>query len=135
MRTDCSRRPADRGWLLTAVLVVAGCSALHRIDVPSTLPNTHREQFLTLRWTLVRGDGTVRAVGLAESSGGSHWDATVALEGVDGQGLVVSRSSSAIRPGFSPGSTPFEVALVPKGVEAEFQLRIPWAQQYTRPGR
>lgn len=77
----------------------------------------------------------MRAVGMAEWSAGSQWDATVALEGVDGRGQVVSRGSSVVRPGFGPGPTAFEVALVPRGGETEFRLRVLRAQQYNRPGR
>jgi hypothetical protein len=123
------------GLFLAGALVAGGCAAPPRIEVPPALPNTTREQFLTLRWALVRGGGTVRAVGKAESSVASHWDATVALEGVDAQGRVVSRGSSVVRPGFGPGPTVFEVELVPSSGETDFRLRVIRAQQYTRPGR
>ena len=129
------RRPGRIGLLLVGVLVVGGCAPVARIEVPSTLPNTVREQFLTLRWAVAREGGTVRAEGVAESPAGGHWDATVALEGVDGQGRVVSRSASVVRPGFGPGPTAFEVELVPRGGETDFRLRVIRAQQYTRPGR
>ena len=129
------RRPGRIGLLLAGILVVGGCAPVARIEVPSTLPNTVREQFLTLRWALAREGGTVRAVGLAEAPAGGQWDATVALEGLDAQGRTVSRSSSAVRPGFGPGPTAFEVALAPRGGETEFRLRVLRAQQYSRPGR
>jgi hypothetical protein len=99
------------------------------------LPNTTRQQFLTLRWAFVRGERTARAVGTAESSGGNRWDAIVALEGVDGGGQVVSRSSSVIRPGFGAQPTAFEVELAPGGGEGEFRLRVVRAEQFSRPGR
>jgi hypothetical protein len=127
--------PRWAGLLLAGALVAGGCAAPSRIEVPPALPNTTREQFLTLRWALVRGGGMVRAVGQAESSVGGHWDATVALEGVDGQGRVASRGSSVVRPGFGPGATVFEVELVPSGGETDFRLRVIRAQQYARPGR
>ena len=129
------RRPGRIGLLLMGVLVVGGCAPVARIEVPSTLPNIVREQFLTLRWAVAREGGTVRAVGVAESPAGGHWDATVALEGLDAQGRTVSRSTGSIRPGFGVGPTHFEVALIPQGGETEFRLRVIRAQQYSRPGR
>jgi hypothetical protein len=134
-RARRGRRLGRGGAWLAAALVAAGCAALPRIEVPSALPNTIQEQSLTLRWALVRSDRTVRAVGLAGASGGGQWDATVALEGVDGQGRVASRGSSIVRPGFGPGPTAFEVELVPRGGETEFRLRVLRLHQYARPGR
>jgi hypothetical protein len=128
-----------RGWIrrfLVSALVAGGCAALPRIEVPPATPNTTVEQFLTLRWALVRDGGTVRAVGRAESSSaGGRWDATVALEGVDGRGLVVSRGVTIIRPGFGPGPTAFEAELAPKGGETEYRLHVVQLHEYTRPGR
>jgi hypothetical protein len=115
-------------------LVLGGCAELPRIPVPADLPNTTREQFLTLRWALVRESGQVQAIGQAEVSG-SNWDATVALEGLDAQGRVTSRGTRVLRPGFGPGPTPFQVELVPAGGETEFRLRVVQAQQFARPGR
>jgi hypothetical protein len=129
------RRPRRIGAILAGLLVAGGCASGARIAVPSALPNTAHEQFLTLRWALAREGGTVRAVGLAEAPAGGQWDATVVLEGVDGQGRILSRSTGAIRPGFGVGPTPFEIELIPRGGEAEFRLRMLRTQQYTRPGR
>ena len=123
-----------RGWLLAALLALGGCAGLPRLAVPPDLPNTTREQFLTLRWASVRESGRVLAIGQAEVSG-SNWDATVALEGVDAQGRVVSRGTHILRPGFGPGPTPFQVELVPAGGEADFRLRVVHAQQFARPSR
>jgi hypothetical protein len=120
--------------LLAAVLLASGCAAPARIEVPPELPNTVQEQRLILRWALVRGEGTVRAVGTAQSGGGVL-DATVALEGVDGQGRVVSRSTGTVRRGFGPGPTPFAVDLAPKGGETDFRLRVIRVQEITGPGR
>jgi hypothetical protein len=119
---------------LAAVLLASACAAPARIEVPPELPNTVRERLLTLRWALVRGEGTVRAVGMAHSAGALH-DATVALEGVDGQGRVVSRSTGTVRRGFGPGPTPFAVDLAPKGGETDFRLRVIRVQEITGPGR
>jgi hypothetical protein len=126
---------SPRFRLLAAVLLASGCAVPARIEVPPALPNTTQAQFLTLRWALVREETRVRAGGLAESAAGSRWDATVALEGVDGGGRVVSRSSSVIRPGFGAQPTAFEVELAPGGGEAEFRLRVVRAEQFSRPGR
>ena len=123
-----------QGWALAALLVMGGCAELPRIAVPPDLPNTTREQFLTLRWALVRESGRVQAIGQAEAAG-SNWEATVVLEGVDAQGRVVSRGSRVLRPGFGPGPTPFQVELVPAGGETDFRLRVVHAQQFARPGR
>ena len=120
--------------LLAAVLLASGCAAPARIEVPPELPNTTREQRLTLRWALVRGEGTVRAVGMAQSAG-SLYDATVALEGVDGQGHVVSRSTGSIRRGFGPGPSTFAVDLAPQGGETDFRLRVISVHEITGPGR
>jgi hypothetical protein len=120
--------------LLAAVLLVSGCAAPARIEVPPELPNTVQAQRLTLRWALVRGEGTVRAVGMAQSGGGVL-DATVALEGVNGQGHVVSRSTGSIRRGFGPGPTAFAVDLAPEGGETDFRLRVIRVHEVTRPGR
>ncbi len=38
-----------QGWVLAALLVLGGCAELPRIAFPPDLPNTTREQFLTLR--------------------------------------------------------------------------------------
>jgi hypothetical protein len=130
-----ARRLRWIGLLLGGALVVGGCAPAGRIEVPATLPNTIREQFLVLRWALDRKSGNVRAVGLADSSSGGQWDAIVALEGVEGQGRIVSRGTGPIRPGFGVGPTPFEVDLVPRGGETEFRLRVLRTQQYSRPGR
>jgi hypothetical protein len=121
--------------LLASLLVAGGCAVAPRGGIPPDLPNTTREQFLTLRWALVRESGKVRAVGLADSAAGSRWDATVALEGLDGQRRVVSRGSASVRPGFGPGPTPFAAELVPEGAETEFRLRVVSAQQFSRPSR
>jgi hypothetical protein len=109
--------------------------AAARIEVPPTLPNLTRQDFLTLRWALLRRGGMASAVGVAEASGGAPWDATVTLHGLDGQGQVVSRGTSVVRPGFAPGPTPFEVRLVETGRETEFRLGAIRAQLYSRPGR
>jgi hypothetical protein len=124
-----------RGLLLAGLLVAGGCAAPARIAVPPSLPNTTHEQFLALRWALVREPGRVRAVGLADAASGGQWDATVALEELDSQGRTVSRASSIIRPGFGSGPTAFEVELVPKSGETEFRLRAVRVQQYARPSR
>ena len=123
-----------KALLLAGLLVAGGCAAPARIAVPPSLPNTTHEQFLALRWALVRETGQVRAVGLADGSSGGQWDATVALEGLDSQGRVVSRGSGIIRPGFS-GPTAFEVDLVPTGGETDFRLRVVRLQRYARAGR
>jgi hypothetical protein len=134
-----SRTAGRLGWvgllLLAFTLVAGGCVWSPRIEVPPTLPNTTREQFLTLRWALERVGGAVRAVGMAESTGGSQWDATIAFEGLDEQGRVVSQGSSIIRPGFDAGPTAFAVELVQQGREREFRLRVVRGQQYSLPGR
>jgi hypothetical protein len=122
--------------LLAAVLLVSGCAASGGIQVPPELPNTTREQFLTLRWALVREDGRVRAVGTAQSSmGGIEWDATLELLSFDAQGRVVNQNSAFVRSGFSAGSTAFEVPLVTRGGEATFRLQVVSARQYERPFR
>jgi hypothetical protein len=120
--------------LLAAVLLASGCAAPARIEVPAELPNTVQERLLTLRWALVRGEGTVRAVGVSQSAG-SLYDATVALEGVDGQGHVVSRSTGTIRRGFLSGPTAFAVDLAPKGGETDYRLRVISVHEITGPGR
>jgi hypothetical protein len=123
------------GLLVAGALVAAGgCAPQPRIVVPSTLPNTTREQFLTLRWALVREGGTVRAVGMAEPSGGLEWDATLELEGVDAQGRGLSQASSGVRSGFTGGPVAFQVDLVPKGGETEFRLRVVDARMFQRSG-
>jgi hypothetical protein len=129
-----ARRVSRQGWVLAALLIMGGCAELPRIAVPPDLPNTTREQFLTLRWALVRESGRVQAIGQAEVSG-SNWEATVVLEGVDAQGRVVSRGPRVLRPGFGPGPTPFQVELVPAGGETDFRLRVVHAQQFARPSR
>jgi hypothetical protein len=125
---------AGKGWVLAVLLIAGGCAAASRTEVPPALPNTTQEDFLTLRWALVRDAGAVRAVGRAESAV-VQWDATIALEGVDGRGLVLSRGETIIRPGFGPGPTPFEAELVPKGDETEYRVRVVALHRYTRPGR
>jgi hypothetical protein len=137
MWTGHARGPGWIGLFLAGALVAGGCAASPRTEVPAELPNSTREQFLTLRWALLRDGGKVRAVGIAEpSTSGSPWEAIVALEGLDSSGRIVSEDSTAIRPGFSGGSTAFEVELVPKGGEAQFRLRIVRAQQFPRaPGK
>ena len=129
-----ARRTSPQGWVLAALLVMGGCADLPRIAVPPDLPNTTREQFLTLRWALVPESGRVQAIGQAEVSG-SNWEATVVLEGIDAQGRVVSRGPRVLRPGFGPGPTPFQVELVPAGGETDFRLRVVHAQQFARPSR
>ncbi|HEX2500775.1 MAG TPA: hypothetical protein VHO73_04910 [Methylomirabilota bacterium] len=121
--------------LLAAVLLASGCAGAARIQVPAELPNTTSELFLTLRWALVREDRMVRAVGTAQSSAGIEWDATLELLGLDAQGRVVSGSQSVVRSGFGPGPTAFEVALVPRGGESAFRLRVFRAWQHERPFR
>jgi hypothetical protein len=126
---------SPRFRLLAAVLLASGCAAPARIEVPPELPNTTAEQFLTLRWALVREDRMVRAVGTAQSSSGIEWDATLELLGLDAQGRVVSQNSSVVRSGFGIGPTAFEVALVPRGGETAFRLRVLRARQHERPFR
>jgi hypothetical protein len=120
--------------LLAAVLLASGSSGGTSIRAGVAQPNTVQERLLTLRWALVRGEGTVRAVGMAQSAGGLL-DATVALEGVDSQGHVVSRSTGSIRRGFGPGPTAFAVDLAPRGGETDFRLRVISVQEITGPGR
>ena len=119
--------------LLGLVLLAGACAAPSRIEVPPELPNTTREQFLTLRWALVREAGRVRAVGRAQSSMGIEWDAALELLGLDVQGRVVSQTSSVVRSGFGAAATAFEVALVPQGGEAAFRLHVLWARLHERP--
>jgi hypothetical protein len=122
--------------LLAAVLLMSGCAVSAGIQVPPDLPNTTVEQFLTLRWTLVREDGRVRAVGTAQSSmGGIEWDATLELLSFDAQGLVVNQNSAFVRAGFGAGPTAFEVPLATRGGEATFRLHVVSARQYERPFR
>ena len=118
------------------MLLVSGCAVSAGIQVPPELPNTTVDQFLTLRWALVRGDGRVRAVGTAQSSmGGIEWDATLELLSFDAQGLVVNQNSAFVRSGFGAGPTAFEVPLVTRGGEAAFRLHVRSARQYERPFR
>ena len=122
--------------LLAVVLLVSGCAGSAGIQVPPELPNTTVEQFLTLRWALVREDGRVRAVGTAQSSmGGIEWDATFELLSFDAQGRVVNQNSAYVRSGFGAGLTAFEVPLVTRGGEATFRLHVPSVRQYERPFR
>jgi hypothetical protein len=121
--------------LLAAVLLATGCAVPAGIQVPSELPNTTQEQFLTLRWALAREAGRVRAVGTAQSSMSIEWDANLELLGLDAQGRVVSQNASVVRSRFGGGSTPFEVALVPRGGEAAFRLHVLWARLHERPFR
>lgn len=122
-------------FLLIVALAVVACAGARAIDVPSALPNVTRQDFLTLRWALLRHDGVARAVGLAESTGGGQWDASVDLLGLDAAGQVVSRDSTSLRPGFAPGPVAFEVTLAETGRETDFRLRVTRAQQYPRPSR
>jgi hypothetical protein len=118
------------------VFLVSGCAVSAGIQVPPELPNTTVEQFLTLRWALVREDGRVRAVGTAQSSmGGIEWDATLELVSFDAQGRVVNQNSTSVRSGFGVGPTAFEVPLVTRGGEAVFRLHVVSARQYERPFR
>jgi hypothetical protein len=121
--------------LLAAVLLASACAVPARIEVPPELPNTTHEQFLTLRWALVRDPGRARAVGTAQSSMGIEWDADLELLGLDPQGRVLSRGSSVVRSGFGVGSTAFEVALVPRGGETAFRLHALWARLREHPFR
>jgi hypothetical protein len=126
-----------RGWaglVLASVLIGGGCAGASRLEVPSTLPNITHQDFLTLRWALQREAGTARAVGIAEASTGTHWDAVLDLYGLDREGRIVSRGSRVVRPDFSPGPTPFEVALAETGREAEFQLHVTRSRLNSRPG-
>lgn len=120
--------------LLVGAMVAGGCAGAPRI-VPSTLPNVTRQDFLTLRWALAREGGIARAVGVAEASASASWDAVVDLYGVDGGGQIVSRGSTAVRPGFSLGAAPFEVRLTETGKEAEFRLVVARSRQSVRPSR
>ena len=122
-------------FLLIVAFGAVACAGARAIDVPSTLPNVTRQEFLTLRWALLRQDGVARAVGLAESTGGGQWDASLDLLGLDGAGQVVSRGSTGLRPGFAPGPVAFEVILTETGRETDFRLRVTRAQQYARPSR
>ena len=122
--------------LLAALLLVSGCAVPAGIQVPAELPNTTAEQFLTLRWALVREDGRARAVGTAQSSmGGIEWDATLELLSFDAQGRVVNQNSTVVRSGFGAGPTAFELPLVTRGGEAVFRLHVQSARQYERPFR
>jgi hypothetical protein len=124
-----------RGLAFACALVAAGgCASQPRTEVPASLPNTTQQDFLTFRWALVREAGRVRAVGTATPSGRQEWDATVALEGVDSKGEVLSRGTSGARAGFTGGPAEFEVELAPKGGEAEFRLRVVDVRQFMRAG-
>jgi hypothetical protein len=120
--------------LAGALAAAGGCATQPRIEVPASLPNTTQADFLTFRWALVREGGTVRAVGTVSPSGRQEWDATVALEGVDSKGEVLSRGTSGARAGFTGGPSEFQVELVPKGGEAEFRLRVVDVRQFMRSG-
>jgi hypothetical protein len=121
--------------LLVVLLLTSACTVPSRIEVPPELPNTTHEQFLTLRWALVREDGRVRAVGMAQSSMGIEWDAHLELLGLDAQGRVVNQNSTVVRSGFGAGPTPFEVPLVTRGGETTFRLQALWARLHERPFR
>ena len=126
-----------RGWaglVFASALAGGGCAGASRLEVPSTLPNVTQQDFLTLRWALEREGGTARAVGLAEASTGTGWDAVLDLYGLDREGRIVSRGTRMVRPGFGPGPTAFEVALAETGREAEFQLHVARSRINSRPG-
>ena len=129
------RRAAWKGLLLIGAMVAGGCAGASRIEVPSTLPNTTSQDFLTFRWALVREAGVARAVGVAEaSSGGSSWDAIVDLYGLDGGARIVSRGTAVVRPGFSQQTAHFEVSARETGQETEFRLVVVHSRQFSRPG-
>ena len=111
-------------WLVAAVLAWAGCAGPSRIAVPPELPNRTDDQGITFRWALLRDDGTVRAVGLAEAPGRNVSGATLALYGTDGGGRIVSRGQGTVSGGFGEGALPFEVVLRPTGAEERFLLRV-----------
>lgn len=134
MVSRCRRTCGWTGLLLALALGGAGCAGGSRIEVPANLSNVTREDFLTLRWALQREGGTARAVGVAEASTGTSWDAVFDLYGLDRERRIVSRGSSVVRPGFGPGLTPFDVALVETGGETEFQLHVARSRMNSRPG-
>jgi hypothetical protein len=127
--------PVRAAILLVAAVGVAGCAGAAPVEVPSSLPNVTRQDFVTLRWTLLREGGVARAVGVAESSGAGQWDAVVELRGVDDAGRTVSRGSTMVRPGFARGPASFEATVAETGRETAFRLHVIQAQQYSRPGR
>jgi hypothetical protein len=63
MWSEGMRGFAGTGWVLVAMLVAGGCASVPRAEILAALPNTTEEQFLTLRWALIREAGAVRAVG------------------------------------------------------------------------
>jgi hypothetical protein len=127
--------PVWAAFVLVAAVGATGCAGTGPIEVPSSLPNVTRQDFVTLRWTLLREGRVARAVGVAESSGAGQWDAVVELRGVDDAGRTVSRGSTMVRPGFARGPASFEATVVETGRETAFRLHVVQAQQYSRPGR
>ena len=120
-----------RWWPSLALAGVAfgmlGCAAgagSTRIVVPAELPNQTFEQGMSLRWALIRDDGPVRAVGLAEAPGVGVSGSTLALYGLDRDGRIVSRGQGVVAGGFGAAALPFEVTLRPTGREERFTIHV-----------
>jgi hypothetical protein len=113
------------GLLMAGVL--AGCAAA-ALPAPADFPfHATQPPFLTLHWRLDRPDGRVTATGVLELGQADRLvDVTVALEGLDREGRVVSRGKSVIGPRAFTGDVrwPFTVSLRPTGTEDRFVVRV-----------
>ncbi len=109
---------------LTA-LVLAGCASSADVVQPSAFPFHAADAPFQLHWRLTQDPHLTRADGLIERRASGVSGAWVQLVGLDETGRIVSFGTPVlVRWGTGWDGETFTVALLPRGGEARFAVRV-----------
>jgi hypothetical protein len=111
---------------LVLLLALAGCAGAPPPPRPAEFPNHTPGELVTLHWRVDHGDGVATAVGVIEIGPVDRIsEVTLALEGLDREGRVVSRVLDFVSPRTFAAEAlwPFALRLRPTGQEDRFALR------------
>jgi hypothetical protein len=120
--------PCRRLPLVLLLAVLAGCAASQSALKPADLPEHAVESPILLHWRIDREPDRGTAVGLVEIPHNPDRVEMVMLElqGIDGQGRVVSRTRELVLPHTFTAAEPwpFRISLRPTGTEQRFTVRV-----------
>ncbi len=108
-----------------SALVLVGCAISADVVQPSAFPFHADDAPFQLHWRLTQDPHLTRADGLIERRTSDVMDAWVQLIGLDETGRIVSFGTPVlVRWGSGWNGETFTVALLPRGGEARFSVRV-----------